>query len=112
MASGSVPTQGDPSCFSGPYTYETCCVQGDLACWDAEFTPQRCCFGNPVASVATTVAPALPLQSPDISEVCASRDFSEDHLAHWPLFLIAAPAICIAVWRCIRNISEKNGSSS
>ena len=34
---------GDPLCWSGPLTYEACCVQKSLDCWDAFYTEARCC---------------------------------------------------------------------
>ena len=38
--------QGDPTCWLGEITYETCCLpppHGNPQCWDATYTFQRCC---------------------------------------------------------------------
>lgn len=42
----AVALQGDPTCWLGEITYETCCLpppHGNPQCWDATYTFQRCC---------------------------------------------------------------------
>ena len=42
----AVALQGDPTCWLGEITYETCCLpppHGNPQCWDTTYTFQRCC---------------------------------------------------------------------
>ena len=36
--------KGDPACWSGPFTYEVCCVERSVNCWDTHHTEGRCCL--------------------------------------------------------------------
>eukprot|EP00438_Fugacium_kawagutii_P018480 Skav222411 [mRNA] locus=scaffold4005:165517:166375:+ [translate_table: standard] len=44
LASGEA--LGDPACWIGDITYDTCCLpppHGKVECWDTTYTYQRCC---------------------------------------------------------------------